>query len=302
MAYYLPFLTQEFIVEAMMGTEDKFNTSLALLNSQTIPLNANPDQLIDEIASPITFCVYAVHAMRCYVHRLPAVIEALHLHCGIPTTRCEPRCETTVLLKSPLWITTTPYDFDFGCFKTLLKLNASFDANDSNEESALHFLARAGRRAVPFLELLPNNGPCMNPNIQHHQGTALHIAVSLQDPSPDAVRLLVRKFGADPTIRNNDGNLPSDVLRNLFVEFWEIQQNLPLYPEPRPYDSDRYRLPLATLLAHEDRVCRTDRILTHTDRVTAVLMGVCLGERNQESELRNLDTELAAMILRLADQ
>jgi hypothetical protein len=52
----------------------------------------------------------------------------------------------------------------------------------------------------------------------------------------------------------------------------------------------------------EERVLETERLLTRTDRMLAVLMGVSLPTRNLQSELRHLDKELAAMILALADQ
>ena len=52
----------------------------------------------------------------------------------------------------------------------------------------------------------------------------------------------------------------------------------------------------------QEKVFEAERLLTRTDRALAVLMGVGLPSRNEQSELRHLDKELAAMILDLADQ
>jgi hypothetical protein len=290
-AYPLPFLTVDFMDDAVTGDEATFSAAIALLKAQThIPVNANSG-LLFRAASPITFALYPRN--RTHMERAAALIEALYTHCGIPTTRWVSDDERDILAKmskSPLW---TAIDYmNFPAFQALLRCNAVFDANDHekcNRNTVLHVLALRGDDAVKFLTLLPDNknpsslvgNPNMNGNMDGD--TALHLAVGLPSRlSPEVVRLLIQKFGADPTIRNRHGALPLDTLHEM------------------ARDERRYsRYPLVIL---EEKVLKIERLLQRTERAVAVLMGVSLKTRNQGSELRHLDGELAAMILDLADE
>ena len=274
-AYPLPFLTADFIDDALKGDDASFSAAIALLNAQThIPVNANSG-LLFETLSPITLTLYT--RSRMYRERTAVLIEALYTHCGIPTT---PQVGED---KSPLWMAIK--FLNFPAFQALLKCNADFDANDNefpHEHTALHILALYGEEAVQFLTLLPNNNPSVNPNINgnFNGDTALHKAVLHFNFSPEVVRLLIQKFGADPTIRNRNGALPLDTL-NRMARSERQYRRCPIF---------------------EQNILKTERLLTRTDRALAVLMGVGLQTRNQRSELRHLDKELAAMILDLADQ
>ena len=286
-AFPLPFLTVNFIDGALTGNDASFSAAITLLTSQThIPVNAN-SRLLFGTVSPITLTLYP----RQHMHRekrTAVLIEALYTHCGIPTTPwvVEEGRET---IKSPLWMAIK--SLNFPAFQTLLKCNADFDANDHGkyrEHTILHVLAFYGDAAVKFLMLIPNNNPLVNPNIKgnFNEDTALHTAVLHSNCGPEAIRLLIQKFGADPTIRNRFGSLPLDTLNQMARA--ERQHHL-----------DRYR---HTCPIFEQTILKIERLLTRTDRTLAVLMGVGLKTRNQGSELRHLDKELAAMILDLADQ
>ena len=274
-AYPLPFLTADFIHNALEGDDASFSAAIALLNAQThIPVNANSG-LLFETLSPITLTLYT--RSRMYRERTAVLIEALYTHCGIPTT---PQVGED---KSPLWMAIK--FLNFPAFQALLKCNADFDANDNekyHEHTVLHILALYGEEAVKFLTLLPNKNPSVNPNINgnFNGDTALHKAVLHFNFSPEVVRLLIQKFGADPTIRNRNGDLPLDTLNRMARDERKYRQ-CPIF---------------------EEKILKTERLLTRTDRALAVLMGVGLQTRNQRSELRHLDKELAAMILDLADQ
>ena len=289
-AFPLPFLTAGFIEVAITDDDASFSAAIAQLKAQThIPVNANSDLLFGT-DSPITFSLYTRHNMQ--EERSALLIEALYTHCGIPTTPwvVKEEGQDIKMIKSPLFMAAR--SLNFPAFQTLLlKCKADFDANDSDryfEHSILHVLSFKGDEAVKFLTLLPNNNPSLlNPNLNgnYNGDTALHKAVLHSDINPEVVRLLIQKFGADPSIRNRRGGLPLDTLN-------EMACNERLF---------RRRWGLGcTLAIFEEKVFETERLLTHTDRALAVLMGVGLPTRNEQSELRHLDKELAAMILALA--
>jgi hypothetical protein len=286
-AYPLPFLDEDFIETALTGSDTEFTFALTLLNAQThIPVNGNTGLLFWQDASPIAYAmrkVFLTHAAR-----TAKLIEALYLRCGIPTTRLpsNDRYTTSPLCRAVL------HD-NFTVFETLTtKCNATFDARDNeHNDGILHILASRGDKAVRYLNLLTHlDGMDPNHTERVMGNTALHIAVSQDNQSPDAVRLLIRAFGADPTIRNNlvmstvRGLLPLETLKKMEAERME-----------QSFASD------ATRQTFQDNVRKTERLLTHTERATAVLMGVCLETRNQESELRHLDKEMVALILAFAD-
>jgi hypothetical protein len=292
-AYPLPFLTVDFIDDALTGDEATFSAAITLLKAQThIPVNANSGLLLSRTVSPITLALFPRHRM--HTERVAALIEALYTHCGIPTTPSRVVGESGEIFikwsKSPLWMAIE--SLNFPAFQTLLRCNADFDANDHekyHDHTILHVLASRGDEAVKFLTLLPDNktpsslvgNPNINGNINRE--TALHISVvHSSNCSPEVVRLLIQKFGADPNIRNRRGALPLDTLH----EMVRNERRYSWYP----------------LVILEQKVLKIERLLQRTDRALAVLMGVSLRTRNQGSELRHLDGELAAMILDLADQ
>ena len=290
-AFPLPFLTAGFIEEALTGNDASFTTAIAQLKAQThIPVNANSGLLFG-IISPITFSLYPPHNM--HDERVALLIEALYTHCGIPTTPrvVEEEGQDIKMIKSPLWMAMR--SLNFPAFEVLLKCDADFDANDNRDlyhpHDILHTAAYVGDRVVDFLKLLPNNNPLLNPNANgnYNGDTALHRAVSHDRFSPEVVRLLILKFGADPSILNRRGELALDTLN-------EMASN-----------ERHFRLLRGlgcTVPSFQEKVFEAERLLTRTDRALAVLMGVGLPSRNEQSELRHLDKELAAMILDLADQ
>jgi hypothetical protein len=213
------------------------------------------------------------------------LIEALYTHCGISTTPWVEEEKWANLINSPLWIAMK--SLNFPAAETLLRCNAVFDRNDANgsQHTILHVLASRGNEAVKFLVLLPNNNPMLNPNLNgnFHGDTALHMAVRHSNFSPMVARLLVDKFGADPTIKNRRGAIPLDMLRVTALHYHHFHGS-------------------REISSFEERVLETERLLTRSDRALAVLMGVSLPTGNEQSELRHLDRELAAMILALADQ
>jgi hypothetical protein len=285
-AFPLPFLTSGFINNALTGDDASFRAAIALLNAQThIPVNANSGLLLLKIVSPITFALYPRPNVQ--EERTAVLIEALYTHCGISTTPWVEEEKWANLINSPLWIAMK--SLNFPAAQTLLRCNADFDAGDGrttyHQHTILHVLASCGDEAVKFLTLLPNNNPLLNPNLNGNRNgdTALHMAVVSKKISPGVVRLLIDKFGADPTIRNGYGAIPLDTLQEMAKNY-------------RRFYRDR------DISSFEERVVKTEQLLTRTDRALAVLMGVSLETRNQESELRYMDKELAAMILDLADQ
>ena len=290
-AFPLPFLTVGFIENALAGDDASFSAAIALLNAQThIPVDANSGLLFGAV-SPITFSLYPMLGMQ--KERTALLIEALYTHCGIPTTprAVELERDAIRIIKSPLWMAMG--SLNFPAFQTLLKCNADFDPDDIDRNfnhTILHVLSFEGDEAVKFLTLLPNSNPSLlNPNLNgnFNGDTALHTALVHSKFSPNLVRLLIQKFGADPSIRNRRGALPLDTLN-------QMAHNERCYQKDKGLDC-----PIAIF---EERVLETERLLTRTDRMLAVLMGVSLPTRNLQSELRHLDKELAAMILDLADQ
>ena len=287
-AYPLPFLTEDFIRTALSGSDAEFTFALSLLNAHTnIPVNGNTGLLFDGDLSPIAYALF--YNSDTQKERVAKLIEALYLHCGIPTTR-----HPTDRITSPLCRAAVCDNFH--AFETLIvKCNATFDAMDNTRmfrrNGIMQVLAERGDKAVKSLNLL-TLGPITDPNIRkrYSGNTSLHVAVEQDNQSPDAVRLLIRKFGADPTIRNNPvipmarGLLPLDVLCKMQADRMA-----------QPFASDIERQ------TFQDNVRKTERLLTHTERATAVLMGVCLETRNQASELRHLDKEMVAMVLAFAD-
>ena len=282
-----PFLDEDFVDDALTGSDAKFTFALSLLNAQTnIPVNGNAGLLFYRDVSPIAYATK--HAFLPHADRAAKLIEALYTRCGIPTTRLPigDRYE-----RSPLW--RAALHKNFTVFETLItKCNATYDARDNeHNDGILHILARRGDGAVGYLNLLAHLDG-MDPNTRNRfmGNTALHIAVSKDNQSPDVVRLLIRAFGADPTIRNNlatatiCGLIPVETLNKMEAERMV-----------QPFASDIERQ------TFQDNVRKTERLLTHTERATAVLMGVCLETRNQASELRHLDKEMVAMVLAFAD-
>ena len=290
MAFPLPFLSVDFIHDALTGDDASFSAAIAQLKAQThIPVNANSGLLFGT-ESPITFALNS----RFYMHkeRAAVLIEALYTHCGIPTTPwvVEEGGLDIKMIKSPLWIAMG--SLNVPASRVLLECKADFDANDTDVNSpqctVLHCLASRGNEAVQFLTLLPNSNPQLNPNLNggYYGNTALHRAVAHSNFSPGVVRLLIDKFGADPSIPNRLGALPLDTLNEMVRD--EHQYHL-------------RRKFKGTFPIFEERVLETERLLSmRSDRTLAVLMGVSLPTRNGGSELRHLDNELAAMLLALA--
>jgi hypothetical protein len=272
--YPLPFLTADFIKDTMMSDDAAFETAMDQLCKQRVPLNGNADIVYFGCLSPI-ICV----STDCFwftklPHRNARFIEILYLHCGIPTTPVGGLSALCFAERAN----------NFVAFETLVvKCNAALDPRDFKVGSMLHSLALRGDEAKKYLALLNKDSPCMDPNITDSRfdgNTALHLAVSHASQSPEVVRLLLRKFGADPTILNNKGETPLDTL-------YAMQSDLSTVTD---------------LPAFYAKVRHSERLLTHADRTTAVLMGVCLKQRNMDSELRHLDDELAAMIIGFADE
>ena len=256
----LPFLTDFFIANAVCGSDREFGAGLALLKQQThIPLRGNAGLLFKD-QTPIAFAVTACGCSQSAKERTAEVIDALYRHCGIPTTRRGPH-------PSPLWQTVMRMNlpaFD----ALLLRCEATFDPRDLSREfpSVLHYLAARGDDALPFLDRIKQVHTKLDaftdPNAAALGGcTALHAAVSSR-----VVRTLMDAFGADPTICNAEGLRPVDTLTKA-----------------------------KKCAASDTEEC--ERLLTHEARTTAVLMGVCLESRNQHSELRHLDCDLAALVL-----
>jgi hypothetical protein len=264
--FALRFLKQDFIDNAVTGDQPEFAAALKLLNQQTnIPLNANQNFLFRGYTTPIHY-LSQLDAYE-FGERAAQLIEAMYKHCGIPTNR-HPLSQYQY--RSPLWITAD--DDNFHVFQTLIEeCNATFDVDDNRTgyPCILHRLASKGDTAIRYLTLLAKHPEIpLNPNLLYMNGeTALHQAVTHINPSPAVVRLLINSFGADPLIPNKNGLLPLDYLN----------------------------------LASDGQVTanylKTERLLTHTERTTAVLMGTHLRSRNRESELRHLDKDLAALVI-----
>lgn len=286
MAYPLPFLDNEFIREAIHGDDAAHTAALVLLKKQKVPLNGNSDLMLWNKVSPIAVAIGIT--FQTDSERSAKIVESMYLHCGIRSDRAlhkDADIREMLWDQSPLW--DAAYRMIFPVFETLLvKCDATIDPRslEQNFPSILHMLAPYGDRAVPFLNLLALHykGPGVDPNTRNPLCggvTALHRAISINRyQSPEVIRLLINAFGADPSIPDNRGLLPVDILRTT---------------------NDLYS-GKGTMVEWNERADKTHRLLTHVERTTAVLMGVFLPERNQESQLRFLDKDLIALIVGFA--
>ena len=285
----MEFLNEEFITLALSpdpaatAAHDSpafFTAALGLLNQQNFPLNCNSDLLFKWRYSPINFIIKEVNSEYYKTENAAKLVEALYLHCGIPSMRIS--SNHWVYNQSPLW--NAACDLNLPVFETLLlKCNAEFDRTDTakGQPSILHELAPHGNQALPFMKLLAQHYQknCVNPNAMDNRCgcmTALHKAVFTENQSPDVVLLLIQKFDADPTIHD---------IRNGMLPMYYLKSMMSCAPTNLRSDGEWC-----------EKVLRTKRLL-NIKHTIAVLMGVYLPKRNQQSELRHLHKELVELII-----